>query len=317
MLRLITRTIDNLVDGLKALKSSDNTVSLSTKVKHLFSDVYRLSERDVERLLEDWELQLLESDVSLELAEHLRSVLKERLMNTPIRKGKEKEDVKAVVKDALLSALKKPRSLEMLLEGKGKKPVVVFFIGPNGAGKTTTIAKVGKWLRDRKLNVLLVGADTFRAAADEQLTEHAKRLSLPIIVGERGEKSFNVVLRALSFAKKRFYDIVLVDTAGRQETSVELMMELKKLYEKVKPDVSVFVGESIGGHALLSHLEELKKFVEVDGVVLTKKDIDSKGGTVLSVLFAGYDVVMLTMGEGYDDWEACDVKKVVDELVGD
>ncbi|MEM3781584.1 MAG: signal recognition particle-docking protein FtsY, partial [Candidatus Micrarchaeaceae archaeon] len=183
---------------------------------------------------------------------------------------------------------------------EGKVPYVVLFIGPNGAGKTTTIAKLASMLTSEGVSCTIAAGDTFRAAAIEQIAEHASRLGVDVIKGAYGADPASVAFDAIAHAKSRKVDCVLIDTAGRQETNKSLIEELKKMARVSKPDLTVFVGESIAGNALLEQVREFSQAVKLDGIILTKLDCDAKGGNTLSILSeTSIPVLYLGTGEAY------------------
>ncbi|MDE1855610.1 MAG: signal recognition particle-docking protein FtsY, partial [Candidatus Micrarchaeota archaeon] len=163
-------------------------------------------------------------------------------------------------------------------------PFKILFIGPNGAGKTTSMAKVAHMLLKNGITCIMSASDTFRAAAVEQTVIHAQRLGIEAVKGIYGADPASVAFDAIAHARARGIDVVLIDSAGRQETNASLIEELKKIVRVTKPDLKLFVGESITGNSLLEQVRALNEAVKLDGIILTKLDVDAKGGNTLSIL---------------------------------
>ncbi|MBI5884584.1 signal recognition particle-docking protein FtsY [archaeon] len=257
-----------------------------TKVKSFLTQTIEIKESEVEGFLAEFELSLMEADVSQEVAEQLTGKIKEKIVGKKIPKGTDligwmKENIKQVLKEEI-----DVKAIDLLAEIKGKeKPFIIMFLGPNGAGKSTTIAKLAFRLKQKeKLESILAAGDTFRAAAIEQLEKHAEKLGMRIVKHKYGADPAAVAFDAVQAAKAGKIDIVLIDTAGRQETNVNLMNELKKIAKVNKPDLKVFVGEALAGKALIQQAAEYDKEIGIDCFILTKIDADVKGGTAISLL---------------------------------
>jgi fused signal recognition particle receptor len=163
---------------------------------------------------------------------------------------------------------------------------------------------------------VIAAADTFRAAAIEQTSEHAKRLNVPVIKHDYGSDPAAVAFDAVKYAKAKGIDVVLIDSAGRQETNRNLIEQLKKIERVAQPDLKIFVGEGISGNALLSQVSEFHKAIGLDGVILTKMDVDAKGGTVISIKRAtGVPILYLGVGQGYDDLVAFDSSYIAKRIM--
>jgi fused signal recognition particle receptor len=197
------------------------------------------------------------------------------------------------------------------------KPIKIMFIGINGAGKTTTIAKVAKLLMDNKRKVVFAAADTFRAAAIEQMEVHAGRLGVKTIKRDYGSDPTSVAFDAVNYAKAHAIDAVLIDTAGRQDTNISLLNEIKKMSRVIQPDLKIYIGESISGNAILEQVSSFNREVGIDGVILTKLDCDPKGGTMLSISKAtGIPIIYIGTGQGYDALEKFDAAAIARRIVG-
>jgi len=293
---------------------------LFDRLKNLFSSFLdgistkSVSEKDLESYL--WELQiaLLECDVALPVAEEFVSKLKSALIGQKVRRF---EDVSPLVEETFRSLLREGlSSADILSIVSSKKPFVIMFVGINGTGKTTTIAKVGKYLMDRGLKVIFSCSDTFRAGSEEQLDVHAKRLGIKVIKHRYGADPAAVAYDAITYARSNQIDVVLIDTAGRMQTDRGLMDELQKIYRVAKPDLTIFVGDSLTGNDALQQAQEFNKFVPLDGVILTKIDADSKGGAAISISsILKKPIFFLGIGQGYDDLITFDPSWVIKNVL--
>jgi fused signal recognition particle receptor len=192
---------------------------------------------------------------------------------------------------------------------------VLVFLGFNGSGKTTSMAKVAKWLMNRGYTCVFAAADTFRAAAEEQLEVHGERLGVKVIKHKHGADPAAVIYDAIEHAKSRNVDFVLADTAGRAHTNQNLMDQLKKIMKVNKPDLKILVMDSlVGNDAVL----QAKMFGEVgvDGIIFTKVDVNEKGGAILSATHElKKPILFLGLGQEYKDFEKFDKEKFVSVLL--
>ena len=205
-----------------------------------------------------------------------------------------------------------------MIRSKDEKPFVIVFVGFNGSGKTTTIAKLAHWLKKNGLSVVIAASDTFRAGAIEQLEEHAKRVGVRVIKHDYGADPAAVAYDAIQHAKARGIDVVLVDTAGRNELNRNLMDEMRKIVRVTKPDLVIFVGDALAGNAVVEQARQFNDAVRIDGVILTKLDADARGGAALSISHAiGAPILFVGVGQGYDDLKPFDEKWFVDRIFGE
>lgn len=148
---------------------------------------------------------------------------------------------------------------------------------------------------------MLSASDTFRAAAIEQIEHHAKKIGVPVIKSNYGADPASIAFDAIAYAAAHNIDLVLIDSAGRQETNKSLINEVQKIVRVSKPDITIFVGESTAGNQIAEQIREFNKFVKIDGIILTKLDCDAKGGGTISISHTtGIPVLFFGMGEGYD-----------------
>jgi fused signal recognition particle receptor len=197
------------------------------------------------------------------------------------------------------------------------RPVKILFTGVNGTGKTTTIAKIGFFLKKQGFAVVIGAGDTYRAGAIEQIGVHAERIGIKIIQHQEGGDPSAVLFDTVQYAVSHKIDVVLADTAGRFHTKSNLMNQLEKIKRVMKPDLVVYVDEAVAGNDAVVRAAEFERTVGADAVVLTKADMDSRGGAAISIAHTiGKPLMFLGTGQGYDDIIPFDPVQVVEELLG-
>jgi len=263
-----------------------------------------------------WELEvtLLENNVAVEVIEKIKEDLKEKLVDVPIKKSDIEDKIEESLKESLEDVLD-VKQIDLLEKIKEKKPFVICFLGINGSGKTTTIAKVANLLQENGNSVVMAAADTFRAAAIEQLQQHAEKLGVKLIKHEYKSDSAAVAFDAVKHAEAQGKDVVLIDTAGRLHSNKDLLDELKKIIRVSKPDMKIFVGESITGNDCVEQAKQFDEAVGIDAIILAKADIDEKGGAALSVSYVtGKPVIYLGTGQEYKDIKKFDKEDMLKSL---
>ncbi len=303
-----------------AARQPEQKVTLGTRLKGIVFKEVKVSHQDVEPFMEQLRISLLQSDVNYEVTEKILNRMEQELTSKPIEAKNLQRNITGVIRDSILSVLSKGSDVDMIARARSKKgsgdPFRILFIGPNGAGKTTAMAKLTKMLMDNGFTCVLSASDTFRAAAIEQTAYHASKLGVPVIKGIYGADPASVSFDAIAYAKAHRIDVVLIDSAGRQETNKSLMEEIKKMVRVAKPDMKIFVGESITGNALLNQVREFDEAVKLDGIILTKLDADAKGGNTLSILSeTNVPVLFFGTGEAYDAIMSYRPEFILDSLV--
>lgn len=289
-------------------------LGLFTQVKSLFSSQVTIKESEIEPLLEDLKMAMLESDVSLDTAEFLTGDLKKRLAGKQVNKAQMQDAIKAEVKNALRDVFPNRYDLDSLVESN--KPCVIMFVGPNGAGKTTTIAKISSYLKRKGKSVVLAASDSFRSGAIHQLEEHAEKLGVKMVKHDYGADPAAVAFDAIAHAKAKNVDVVLIDTAGRQETNYNLVKEMEKMNRVLKPNAKIFVGEAVAGHALVEQVKKFNETIGVDAIVLTKVDCDAKGGTSFSIAHeTKIPLLYLGTGQDYEDLRDFDADWIISNVL--
>lgn len=296
-------------------------ISLETKIKGFIFGKVEIKEKDIQDILEDFKFALLEADVNFAVAEKIVDTMHGRLVGSKVDFGDIEKEVRSIIRSSISGILSKNSSIDIVKMAEQKKeqgnePFTILFVGPNGAGKTTTMGKVARMMLDDNLTCVLSASDTFRAAAIEQTAIHAKRLGINVVKGTYGADPASIAFDAIAFAKARNINVVLVDSAGRQETNKNLVEEMKKMVRVAKPDLTIFVGESIAGNALIDQIKTFDESIKLDGVILTKLDVDAKGGNTISVLSeTTIPVLYFGMGESYDSLVPYDQKLILDNII--
>ena len=293
-------------------------LSITTKVKKAIIGKTVLQERDVHTLLSELELALLEGDVEQSTAEEIVREIKQELVGKEISRGERVENrIRGEIKEVLKRVMEaREIQLEKMIKEKREKPFKILFLGPNGSGKTTTIAKIAFMLQKNGKKCIFAAADTFRAASIEQLEKHAKNLGTRIVKHNYGADATAVAFDAVKAAESRGIDVVLIDSAGRQETNKNLMEELKKIVRVIKPDLKIFVGESFAGQAFLQQAQEFEKALGIDCFVMTKIDADAKGGTTISLLYKlKKPIIFFGTGQKYGDLKEFRKEFIIERIV--
>jgi fused signal recognition particle receptor len=272
-------------------------------------------------LWDELEELLIQADVGVQLTDELMERLRGEHRAGEIQSSRDLFDA---LKDALAT------SLEDVAEKQAKAPLVqrgalscILVVGVNGVGKTTSIAKLGNLYRSQGYNVVLAAADTFRAAAIDQLKIWGERAKVPVVAHQPNADPSSVVFDALSSARSRNADVVIVDTAGRLHTKFNLMEELKKIRRVIDkqnvPNVTtVLVVDATTGQNAIVQAQQFAKTAGLDGLIVTKLDGTAKGGVVFAVTReVGVPIMFVGTGEKIDDMSDFDADDFVDALVGD
>lgn len=294
--------------------------TLKEKGKALLERETILDDKDLDKPLEELEIALLESDVALSVAEEIISGVKKGLVGG---RKKWRENTEGLVKEAIRNALLNVFAAGGTLDfdefvAKSEKPVNIVFVGVNGTGKTTSIAKVAKKLLDAGYSITIASADTYRTGATEQIEIHASNLGMKVIKHQYGADPAAIVYDAMNYARANGKDVVLADTAGRMHTSIDLMEQLKKICRVTKPDLVIFVDEAVAGNDAVERAKRFNETVGIDAGILTKVDVDAKGGAAISIVHStSKPILFLGLGQGYDDLEKFDAEWLVDRLLGE
>lgn len=263
---------------------------------------------------DDLEAILIQADIGVETTRSILDALEKRVDREGITKS---HDLRLALRQELRSRLDAPPPLNFNIQ-----PAIILIVGVNGSGKTTTIAKLGKYLSENNKKVLLGAADTYRAAAVDQLQVWAERLNLSIINGQADGDAGAVAYDTVQSAISRKFDFALIDTAGRLHTRFNLMEELKKVYRVVgkamagAPHAVWLVMDATTGQNALQQAKAFKEAVNINGIILAKLDSSARGGMAFAIqkelsipiLFAG-------LGEKPDDLQYFDPDAFVDGII--
>ncbi|MCK6613024.1 MAG: signal recognition particle-docking protein FtsY [Ignavibacteriaceae bacterium] len=270
--------------------------------------------------LESLEEKLIQSDFGAETSERIITSVREKIVQSKTRTSEELISAIKEVCIEILSETGADTSYDLL--DLSSRPKIILVMGVNGAGKTTTIGKLANNLKKEGLKVVVGAADTFRAAANNQLEVWAQRAGVKIVQKEKSDPS-SVVFETVDFALKEKYDVVLLDTAGRLHTKSELMEELKKIDRVIKklvpsaPHEVFLVLDGNSGQNTLVQMEEFNKAIKVTGLIITKLDGTAKGGALLQIS-SKYKIPVrfIGVGEGIDDLQNFDPQSYASAIFG-
>lgn len=293
-----------------------------------FSNLYdkitksELRGKDLDKVLDEFHMTLLESDIALPAADYIRDQLKLRIEQLQFTRFSDpRGQVRGILQEILLSVLEKPGRVDFfrLVEEKKKKgeQLIVVFVGVNGTGKTTSIAKLAHILQKKRYSVILAAGDTYRAGSIQQLEEHARRIGVKTIKHDYGADAAAVAFDAVNYARAHGVNVVLIDTAGRMQTNKNLLEEMRKIVRVTKPDLTVLVVDALTGNDALEQGKVFGEAVKIDGIILAKLDADVKGGSSISLSYIlGRPVLLVGTGQGYDDLETFQAKEIVRSMTG-
>lgn len=297
---------EKLKQGLSKTKNS-----FDEKINQVFSGFRKVDEE----LLDELEEALIMSDVGMETSVKMINNLRARVKKENI---KEEPEVKSALKQEMQNILdQEDASLHL-----NTNPSVILIVGVNGVGKTTSIGKIANRLKKQGKKVVIAAADTFRAAAVEQLEVWAKRAECEVVKGKEGIDPASVVFDAIKRTKEENADVLICDTAGRLHNKKYLMDELlkiKRVIDKELPEVSkevLLVLDATTGQNAIQQVKAFKEAVDINGLILTKLDGTAKGGVVLGIVEENHiPIKFIGVGEQMDDMEEFNSKDFVEALV--
>ena len=286
--------------------------SIFKRIKSRFK--FKITGEYFEEIFSELEYLLLENNVALEVVEKIKQDLKQELIGTEIEKNNVESEIKKALRISIESLF--PEPLDIIREIKSKKePYVILFFGINGSGKTTTLAKLAFLLIKNNISCVFAASDTFRAASIEQLEKHAEKLKVKIIKSQYKADPSSVAYDAITYAKKHNIKAVLIDTAGRMYTKQDLMKEMGKIARVSVPDLKIFVAESITGNDAIEQARTFNDIIGIDAIILTKSDVDEKGGTIISISHVtGKPILYLGTGQNYENLEEFIPDKLIKTL---
>ena len=295
---------------------------MKKKLTNIFSNFVKktISEKKLDALT-DLKLLLLSNDVAMdtadEICEQISNLFKgEQVSRLTSTKGLLFNALEDIIKDILTPDTEIDLLKEINKKASTNTPYVIVFLGVNGTGKTTTIAKIAHLLKTRGITSVAAAADTFRAGAIEQLSKHMNNVGIRVIKHEYKSDPASVAFDAINHARAKNVNVVLVDTAGRQVTDRNLMVELQKIVRVAEPDLKIFVGDSLAGNDALFQAKEFSKNIGIDANILTKHDADAHGGAALSISFeTKKPIIYIGVGQKYEDLEEFSVDKFLSSIL--
>ena len=295
----------------------DNLTNRFYSVFKNIRGVATLNEENIKPALREVRLALLEADVALPVVRDFINNVKEKAVGQEINDNLTAEQAFiTIVNQALIELMGKENSK---LDLAVAPPAVVLMAGLQGAGKTTTVGKLAKLLKtvDKKKKILVVSADVYRPAAIEQLRLLAEQVQVDFFPSGTTQKPVDIALAALNHAKRGFYDVLMVDTAGRLAIDQEMMDEIKALHAAVNPVETLFVVDAMLGQDAVNTAQAFNEALPLTGVVLTKMDGDSRGGAALSVRqVTGKPIKFIGVGEKIDGLEAFHPDRIASRILG-
>ncbi len=279
---------------------------------------HRINEGDIEGIYQEIKSDLLENNVALSVLGSIHADLEKNLLGKTVSMLSIKKEVESSIKESISDILIEYPIDAMLDRIKSTKPFVILLIGVNGAGKTTTLAKMSQFFIGKNLKVVASASDTFRAASIEQLQIHMDKLGVDLVKHSYGADPAAVAFDAIKHAGTVGADIVLIDTAGRSDINKNLIEELKKVKKVSKPNLTVFVGDALTGNDVVKQAEIFDREVGIDASVISKADVDKKGGAVLSISYITKKPIMfLGTGQDYPDLVPFNRKRTAEFLLKD
>lgn len=289
------------------------TKAFTDKIDNLFNQYDKIDDDLYDELEEILIMADIGMETTLKIVERLKAELIKRKISDPSM-------VKPVLKDVIADLLLEKNNPKLNID---RSPSILFVIGVNGAGKTTTIGKIARSLKMQNKEVILAAADTFRAAAIDQLKVWGERAGVPVIAQQEGSDPAAVVFDSIRAAKARKTDVLIIDTAGRLHNKVNLMNELSKIFKVIErefPEAEkevLLVLDATTGQNGLQQAKLFKEAAHITGIVLTKLDGTAKGGIVLAINNElGIPIKLIGVGEGINDLQVFDAKSFADALIG-
>ena len=293
------------------------------KITEKFSDVFRslsgkskITEKNIEEAVEQIKIALLDADVNLRVVRRfINSTIEEALGEKVLKAVNPGQQFTKIVYDKMTSFLGDEKK-ELSLRGPDTQSVILF-LGLQGSGKTTTAAKLATKLKKEGRKPLLVACDIVRPAAIEQLSFLAEKIEVPIYKEENNKNAVAIAKNALSFAKKNFFDTVIVDTAGRLQIDEAMMNEIVDIKKGVSPVETVLVSDAMTGQKAADIAKEFDERVGITGLILTKFDSDTRGGAALSLkTITGKPIFFIGSGEKIEDLEPFYPERIASRILG-
>ena len=293
--------------------------NLTSRFSNVFKNIRgqsKLTEDNIKEALREVRLALLEADVALPIVKDFVNNVKEKALGREITDSLTPDQAFiGVVNEALVDLMGKENSS---LNLAAAPPAVVLMAGLQGAGKTTTVGKLSRLLKnEQKKKILVVSADVYRPAAIEQLKLLAEQVGVDFFPSDAGQQPVDIARAAVDYAKKHFYDVLMVDTAGRLAIDEAMMNEIKALHAAVNPVETLFVVDAMLGQDAVNTAQAFNEALPLTGVILTKMDGDSRGGAALSVRqTTGKPIKFIGIGEKVNGLEPFHPVRIASRILG-
>ena len=294
--------------------------NLTKRFRKVFKDIHsqaKLNEDNIKEALREVRLALLEADVALPIVKDFVNQVKERALGKEFADNLTPEQAFfGIVNEALIELMGKENSA---LNLAANPPATVLMAGLQGAGKTTTVGKLAKLLKDqnKKKKILVVSADVYRPAAIEQLKLLAQQVQVDFFPSDVSQNPVEIAKAAQDFAKKQFYDVLMVDTAGRLAIDAEMMNEIQAIHAAINPVETLFVVDAMLGQDAVNTAKAFDEALPLTGVILTKMDGDSRGGAALSVRqTTGKPIKFIGIGEKINGLEPFHPDRIASRILG-
>ncbi|MHA1167558.1 MAG: signal recognition particle-docking protein FtsY [Candidatus Hodarchaeales archaeon] len=271
--------------------------------------IKKIKKKDITRdsiksALKELEIVLMQNDVAVEVGEAItEKVILELEGKSVSRFTNWSEVVEGPFRKAIAEIMAPKVNIDLIELAKKHNPLVILLLGVNGTGKTTAAAKIAFMMKKHNLRSVLASCDTYRAAAQEQLKEHADKLNVKVIGGQYGADPASIAFDAVQHAKARYLNVVIIDTSGRMGTNEDLIGEMKKIKRVSQPHITLLTIDALAGNDAVNQARDFNNKIGIDGCIINKFDADAKGGAALSVTYAtgGKPIVYIGTGQKYKD----------------
>ncbi len=297
--------------------------SLSTKMAGIVKRIKgeaRITEKNTQEILREIRLALLEADVALPVVKKFLNQIKEKSLGTEVLTSLTPgQALVGIVNQQLVKLMDNDSPNSQELNIKTKPPAIILVAGLQGAGKTTTCGKLAVWIKKHQKNnkILTVSCDIYRPAAIKQLETISKQAEVDFYNSEKNDSVTGIAKKAIEYAKKHFHDVLIVDTAGRLAIDEDMMNEISNLQKLVDPVETLFIVDSMQGQDALEVAKSFNSHIHLTGIILTKLDGDSRGGSLLSVnSVTGCPTKFIGVSEKLDGLEKFDAQRFAKRLLG-
>ncbi|CAL4323764.1 Signal recognition particle protein [Buchnera aphidicola (Neophyllaphis podocarpi)] len=275
----------------------------------------RLTEKHIKNTIREVRIALLEADVSLLVIKKFIDAIQKKVIGIKINKSLTpgQEFIKVVMRELIKIMEDDKQKLNLSVQ----PPAVILFLGIQGVGKTTSVVKLGNILKNKNKKVIIVSTDIYRPAAITQIEILSKKINIDCFKSDINESPDKIAIKALEYAKIKFYDVLLVDTAGRMHIDKKMMNEIKNIYNAINPVETLFVIDAMTGQDSINIANSFNKKINITGIILTKTDGDARGGAALSVKYiTKKPIKFISNGEKIHSIEKFNPKIIAKRILG-